>query len=152
VRAWVIRAPDVPTFAAFERDGYVGVRGGPPDLAVTADLSGADAEAIAAAVDAAGLPPVHAAVLTAFVVTAEPGDAIVTPEPGRKPGRDILLGRIAGGYEHHDPPRAADLRHVRPVAWEERLPRVMLPSEFWQGRVAAVTEAPLGDVAELLGL
>jgi hypothetical protein len=151
VRAWVIRAPDVPTFRAFERDGYVGIRGGPPGLAVTEDLTGADAETIAAAVATAELPGNHAAVLDAFVVDIEVGDAVVTPEPGRKPGRDLLIGRVAGGYEHRDPPAPGDLAHVRPVAWEERLPRVLLPSEFWQGRVAAVTEAPVDALRELLG-
>lgn len=152
MRAWVVRAPDVPTFSAFEVQGYVAIRGGPPDLAVTDDLTGADTATIEEAVARRGLPANHAARLTEFVVTAAPGDAVVTPEPGRKPGRDILVGRLAGPYEHHDPPRTADLWHARPVDWEERLPRVMLPSSFWQGRVAAVTEAPLDEVAELLGL
>lgn len=152
MRAWVIRAADVTTFTAFEREGLVGIRGGPPDAPVTADLTGADEQAVARAVADLGLPPVQASVLTAFVVTAEVGDAVVTPEPGGKPGRDVLLGRIAGGYEHDDPPRTADIRHVRRVDWEERLPRVMLPTEFWQGRSRAVTEAPLDDLRELLGL
>lgn len=152
MRAWVVRAPDVATFTAFEDEGYVAIRGGPPDLAVTDDLSGADPTTIAEAVAEQGLPANYTAMLTAFVVTAAPGDAVVTPEPGRKPGRDVLVGRLAGPYEHHDPPRRSDLWHARPVAWEERLPRVMLPTSFWQGRVPAVTEAPVEDVAELLGL
>jgi predicted Mrr-cat superfamily restriction endonuclease len=152
VRAWVVRAADVATFTAFEREGIVGIRGGPPEGAVTVDLRGQDEDGIARLVADAGLPAVQATVLSAFVVSAEVGDAVVTPEPGGKPGRDILLGRITGGYEHHEPPRATDLRHVRRVDWEERLPRVMLPTEFWQGRSRAVTEAPLDDLRELLGL
>lgn len=152
MRAWVVRAPDVPTFTAFEREGYVGIRGGPPSVAVTVDLSSADEAAIAAAVEAAGSNPAYRTMLTAFVLGMQVGDAVVTPEPGRKPGRDVLIGRVAGDYEHHDPPRADDLRHVRPVAWEDRLPRAMLPTAFWQGRVPAVTEAPLEDVRELFGL
>lgn len=152
MRAWVVRAPDVPTFGEFEREGYVGIRGGPPDLAVTADLTGADEAAIRLAVADAQLSDNYTRMLTAVVLTMAPGDAIVTPEPGRKPGRDILVGRVSGPYEHHDPPLAGDLRHVRCVDWEDRLPRVLLPSDFWQGRVPAVTEAPLDDVRELLGI
>jgi hypothetical protein len=151
VRAWVVRAPDVATFRAFERDGVVGIRGGPPGLAVTEDLTEADPDTVARVGADAGLPTTHVEVLTAFVLEVAEGDAVVTPEPGRKPGRDILLGRFAGAYEHRDPADGEELVHVRPVAWEERLPRALLPSDFWQGRVAAVTEAPFEAVRELLG-
>jgi hypothetical protein len=153
MRAWVVRAPDVATFRTFERDGFVGLRGGPPDLAVTHDLTGVDAAGIAAAVSAAGLPAAHAVALSAFVRDAAEGDAVVTPEPGRKPGRDVLLGRLAGGYEHRAVPSdGTGLVHVRAVTWAERLPRAIFPAEFWQGRVAAITEAPLDAVRELLDL
>lgn len=151
MRAWVVRAPDVATFRAFEQTGEVGIRGGPPDHAITDDLGGADQAAIADAVAAAGLPGNHARILTDFVVEISDGDAVLTPEPGGKPGRDVLLGRFTGGYEHRDRDAGRDLPHVRRVTWEERLPRAILPSEFWQGRVAAVTEAPFEAVRELLG-
>jgi predicted Mrr-cat superfamily restriction endonuclease len=153
MRAWVVRAPDVTTFRIFERDGFVGLRGGPPDLAVTDDLSGLDAAGIAAAVRAAGLATNHAEMLTAFVRDAAEGDPVVTPEPGRKPGRDVLLGRVTGDYEHRGVPEdGTGFAHVRAVTWVERLPRAIFPAEFWQGRVAALTEAPLDAVRELLDL
>jgi hypothetical protein len=50
------------------------------------------------------------------------------------------------------PSDGTGLVHVRAVTWAERLPRAIFPAEFWQGRVAAITEAPLDAVRELLDL
>src|SRR5690606_24696797 len=62
---------------------------------------------------------ISASVLFKFAHVMQPGDRIVTYDPGR---REYLLGTVTGAY-CFDPDALPDYDHVRDVRWEARVSR-----------------------------
>jgi predicted Mrr-cat superfamily restriction endonuclease len=55
------------------------------------------------------------------------GDLVVTPDT---PARDLLLGEICGPYDYAQAPLCGDHRHVRPVDWQARCDRDLVPHDL----------------------
>ena len=59
-----------------------------------------------------------------FANEIEVGDWVLTPDGGT---RELLIGRITGGYEYQPAPRIPAFHHVRQVEWQTRRSRDLLP-------------------------
>jgi predicted Mrr-cat superfamily restriction endonuclease len=57
------------------------------------------------------------------------GDLVVTPDT---PARDLLMGEITGAYDYAPAPVCGDHRHVRPVDWQARCARDLVPHDLAQ--------------------
>lgn len=147
VRAWLVRADESTGLAKFEREGFVGIRGGPAEpQVVDADLTGVGDEEIAALVARQGLPGNYTAMLRHIVRSMSVGDLVVSPGARDEPDQEVAVGTVASDYYFH---AAEPLRHRRDVHWEGRVPRSAVPTGFWAGKVSALAEVDPADVPRL---
>lgn len=75
-----------------------------------------------------------------FIRTINEGDLVVLPLKGEP--RELVLGRVTGSY-FYDETAALGFRHVRPVTWLRRIPRLDLGGDLLDSLGALLTIAEL---------
>jgi predicted Mrr-cat superfamily restriction endonuclease len=145
-RAWLVRADEGAGLEKFERDGFVGIRGGraEPEV-VDTDLTDADEESIAGLAADAGLSGNDAAMLRAIAHRMDIGDHVVSPGPHDELGQEVAVGAIASGYRYQP---GEPLRHRRDVVWKGRVPGSQVAPRLWAGAATALTEIDPADVPD----
>jgi predicted Mrr-cat superfamily restriction endonuclease len=145
-RAWLVRADEGAGLDKFEKDGFVGIRGGAAEpRVVDVDLTDVDEAALADLVTDAGLPTTYTSMLRAIVSDMAIGDLVVSPGPHDELGQEVAVGTVSSEYCFVP---TEPLRHRREVAWKGRVPRSQVPPRMWGDAMAALAEVDPREVPE----
>jgi restriction system protein len=129
VATWVCRAGKGGHLASdFQKEGVIAI-GWLPDQDVT-HLKRAEIVDLIRQENPAGhmsRASVPAGIMWRFIHDLAEGDTIITPDGST---RELIVGKLLGGYEYREVATIADNHHYRRVAWEGRYGRDLLPQRL----------------------